>query len=324
MVFAKFLKVVAIGAVTAVNASGAVAQDFPSQPITLIVPFSAGGPTDAAGRLVGNAIESRISQPVVVQNVEGAGSTIGAARVATASPDGYTLLMATSTAMVVAPHTYSNLSFDGYRSFSPVGLVTQAPFVLLVRPDSGFASLNALIEHGQANPGALNFATPGVGTVQHLSLEMLVNRASIDAMHIPFRGTSGARTAFLGNQVDFMIETPNAALPLLESGDAVALAALSDVRLTDLPDVPTAQEEGLDVVARSWFAVMAPAGTPDDRLDVLRGLLASALEDEALIQSMTGAGFVPTPISIAEFGSMLEAEYNNFEAAVAAAGIERQ
>lgn len=318
------LRAIALGAVAALAATVAFAEDYPSHPITLVVPFQAGGPTDAAGRLIGDAISSRIGQPVVVQNVAGAGSTIGAARVAEAEPDGYTLLMATSTAMVVAPHIYNNLGFDGYRSFDPIGLVTQAPFVLLVSADSDYETLGDLMDYGRANPDALNYATPGVGTVQHLAMEMLIAKADVKAVHIPFKGTSAARTAFLGGEVDYMIETPNAAVPLIDSGKARALAVLSADRVDSLGDLPTAKEQGLDVEARSWFAVMAPKGTPEDRIETLRGLLDEALADDEVDAKMKASGFVPSPTPTAEFESMLETEYNNFKTVVESAGITLQ
>lgn len=318
------LRAIALGAVAALAATVAFAEDYPSHPITLVVPFQAGGPTDAAGRLIGDAISSRIGQPVVVQNVAGAGSTIGAARVAEAEPDGYTLLMATSTAMVVAPHIYNNLGFDGYRSFDPIGLVTQAPFVLLVSADSDYETLGDLMDYGRANPDALNYATPGVGTVQHLAMEMLIAKADVKAVHIPFKGTSAARTAFLGGEVDYMIETPNAAVPLIDSGKARALAVLSADRVDSLGDLPTAKEQGLDVEARSWFAVMAPKRTPEDRIDTLRGLLGEALADDEVDAKMKASGFVPSPTPTAEFESMLETEYNNFKTVVESAGITLQ
>lgn len=317
----KLITGMALGAMLALSGQAALAEDFPAKPITLVVPFAAGGPTDTAGRLIAQAMEQNAGQPVVVQNVDGAGSTIGAAQVAAAAPDGYTLLMATSTAMVVAPHIYKTLAFDGYKAFDPIGLVTQAPFILLVGADSPYKTLGDLLGDAKANPEKLNYATPGLGTVQHLSLEMLLEAAGAKATHVPFKGTTPARTAFLGGEVDFMIETPNAANPLIESGKARALAVMTTERLEALPDVPTTREAGVDVQARSWFALMAPKGTDPKALAVLQDLLAKALADPKTGETMAAAGFVPTPMGADELGAMMAVEYDNFARVVKNAGI---
>lgn len=300
------------------------AQGYPEEHLSLVVPFSAGGPTDAVGRLLAQEFEERLSQPVVVKNIDGAGSTIGTTNVAQAEPDGYTLLLATSTAMVISPHIYETLGYDGYRSFDPIGLVTEAPFLVLVREQSSYQTLEDLLQYGRDNPGVLNYATPGVGTVQHLSLERIVAAGNFEAVHIPFKGTSGSRTAFLGDQVDFTLETPNSAAPLIEAGEARALAVLSEERIAGFDDVPTTVEQGMDVTAQAWFSLMAPAGTPEDRLAILRDTLAQVLGDEGLIKSMKGAGFTPTAMATSDFEDRLETQFELFGSLVETAGIAKR
>lgn len=322
----KLLRIAAAAfSLIALGLGGAVnAQSYPEEPLSLIVPFSAGGPTDAVGRLLAQQFKQHLGQPVVVKNIDGAGSTIGTTNVAQAEPDGYTLLLATSTAMVISPHIYKTLGYDGYRSFDAIGLVTEAPFLILVRENSNYQTLDELLQYGRDNPGTLNYATPGVGTVQHLSLERIVAAGKIDAVHIPFKGTSGSRTAFLGDQVDFTLETPNSAAPLIEAGEARALAVLSKDRIAAFSDVPTTVELGMDVTAQAWFSLMAPAGTPGDRLEILREVLAQALQDEGLITSMKGAGFTPTPMSTIDFENRLETQFELFKSLVESAGIAKR
>lgn len=303
----------ALSLVAALAAGPAVGQTFPDHPVTVVVPFAAGGPTDAAGRIVSRALQGLSGQPFVVENVGGAGSTIGAAKVAHAAADGYTLLLATSSAMVVGPHLYPKLSYDGFRAFAPVGLITEAPFIVLVLANSPFDSFDALVKYGKANPGKLNYGTPGLGTVQHLGLERLLEASGVRATHIPFKGTAPSLIGFLGGEVEFLVETPNAALPLIKAGRVRALAVTGPARLAGLPDVPTLRDLGINGLdLRSWFALMAPKATPAPVLETLRTLLAKALAEKATADDLRAAGFEVTTMEPAALTRMMEQEYAQF------------
>lgn len=290
----------------------ALAEDFPSHSITIVVPFAPGGPTDSAGRIVARGMERAIGQNVIVENVGGAGSTLGAGRVAGATPDGYTLLLATSSALVIAPHLYPNLRYDPFKSFAPIGMITEAPFILLANKDAPYKSLAELIAYGKANPGKLNFATPGVGTIQHLALERIFETAGLTGAHVPFKGSAPTLTALMAGEVDVVIETPNGAMPMIKGDRLRPLAVTGARRLPALADVPTLKEAGVDVEARSWFALLAPAGTPEPVLAKLRAALQTTLADPETVKALRAAGFEPEPLGPAELGALIKTEYGNF------------
>ncbi|MFG1249429.1 tripartite tricarboxylate transporter substrate binding protein [Xanthobacter sp. YC-JY1] len=291
----------------------AAAQNYPSRAVTVIVPFAAGGPTDAAGRIIARAMQGLSGEPFVVENVAGAGSTIGAAKVAHTQPDGYTLLLATSSAMVVAPHLYAKIAYDGFRSFAPIGLITEAPFILLVPANSRFDSYDALVAYARAHPGQLNYGTPGLGTVQHLGLERLLEASGVKATHVPYKGTAPSLIGFLGGEVDFIVETPNAAMPMIKGDRARPLAVTGPARLPALPDVPTVADLGVKGAdMRSWFALMAPRDTPAPVLATLRSMLERSLADPANVKALREAGFEVATMDLPSLQKMMEQEYGQF------------
>ena len=300
------------------------AQDFPSRQIGLVVPFPPGGPTDIIARLLGQALSDQLGKPVVVLNVGGAGGTIGAARVATAPPDGYTLLMASSAQLVLAPHVFPSLPYNGYDAFEPVGLVTRVPLVLQVPAASKYKSLKELLDYGKANPGAIKIANVGLGTIQHVVIELLLSNVGINAKQIPYKGSAPATTAFLGGDVDFMIDLPGAVAPLVEGSQSRALAVFSNERIAELPNVPTAREQGVDFEAYTWFSVMAPKGISPERLALLRDRLTQVLANNDMVAKMKATGFPATPMPIADFTAMMKAESARYKTAVDAAGIKIQ
>ena len=268
---------------------------FPSRPITIVVPFTAGGPTDAAARIVARSIEQSAGQPVIIENIGGAGSTIGAARIAAAQPDGYALLWATSSAMAIAPHLYPNLKYDAFKSFVPIGMVASSPFVLMVNADSPIKSYADLVAAARANPGKLNYGTPGPGTIQHLTISLLEQKSGFKATHIPFRGGAPAMTALIGQQVDFLVDTPAAALPMVSASKVRAIAITGNTQVPELLLVPTLDNIGLkDVESLSWYAVYAPLGVPADVLAKLRGYLKTALEQPETQAILKQTGFTVT------------------------------
>ena len=239
------------------------AEDYPAKPVTLIVPFTPGGPADSAGRIIARALEHQSGRPFIVENIGGAGSTIGVTRAANATPDGYSLLLASSSALVMAPHLYTNLRYNPFTSLLPIGQITEAPFIVLVNSASKFRSYADLLDYGKANPGKMNFATPGLGTVQHVTIELMMDVGRFSATHVPFKGAAPTVTALLGGEVDFIVETPNSADALVAAGRLRPLAITGTRRLPQMPDTPTFQELGQkDVEMRSWFALIAPKGVP--------------------------------------------------------------
>ncbi len=275
-----------------VSGSAAVAK-YPERPVTLIVPFAPGGPTDIIARIVAKSLESQSGQPFVVENVAGAGSTIGTARVANSAPDGYTLLWGSSSAMVIAPHLYSSLRYDPKQSFTPIAGVANTPYVLMVNSNSDFRSYEDLVAFGKEHPGKLNYASPGAGTSLHLTLELMMNESGFNGVHVPYRGGAPAMQALMAGDVDFLVDVPSAAVPATQAGRVRPLAVTSRERLPELPNVPTLDELGLNnFESLAWFAVFAPANTPDEVAQDLQAMIANALKDLSVAQTLRNTGFM--------------------------------
>jgi len=267
-------------AITPLLAGNAIASEYPTRPVHLVVPFAAGGPTDAIARIMASSFETQSGQPFVVENRSGAGSTIGTARVAGSTADGYTLLWGSSSAMVIAPHLYNNLQYDPFQSFEHIGMVAETPYVLLVNAESPYKTYKEMVEAAQQSKNTLTYGTPGAGTSQHLTIELMSGESEFDALHIPFRGGAPAMMALIGKEVDFVIDVPSAAIPQIEGGKVRPLAVTSPQRVAQLPDVPTLREEGLSQFqSQAWFAMFAPKDTPQEALDKLRNMLSTGLQN---------------------------------------------
>lgn len=296
-----------------ISLTPAIGDPFPTKAVTIVVPFAAGGPTDATARLVARGLEELTRQPFVIENVGGAGSTIGASRVAAASPDGYTLLMATSSALAIAPHLFPKLNYDVFKSFTPIGMINTAPFVLLVNASSPYKTFDSFVAYGRDHPGKLNYATPGFGTTQHLTFELMLRDINVAAVPVPYKGGAPAMTALLAGEVDCLIENPSSAMPQIAGRKIRAIAVTSKARLAELPDVPTLSESGLEgFESLAWFAIMAPAGVPEPVLAVLRKTLAETLRDERTTAAMRAAGIEPSPMGSSELQIFTKREFDKY------------
>lgn len=267
--------------------------DYPDRPVTLVVPFAAGGPTDALARIVSTSLEKQSGQPFVVENVAGAGSTIGTARVAAAKPDGYTLLWGSSSAMVIAPHLYKSLRYDPLTSFQPVGRAASFPYILSTSTDKPFQTYDELVAYGKKNPGKLNYGSPGAGTSLHLTLELMMGESGFTGTHVPFKGSAPALTALIGGEIDYVVDGVTVTVPMIEAGRLRPLAVTGKERITQLPDVPTLHELGLtNFESKAWFAMFAPAGTPQPIVEKLQTMLTRALQDPAVSATLAKTGFM--------------------------------
>ena len=269
----------------------AVAQPYPSRPITIIVPSAAGGLSDAFVRLIGDTIQGAWGQPVVMDPRSGAGGIIGTQVVANAAPDGYTLLMGNIGPLAINPTLYSSLPYDVETQLAPVALVATYPNVLVVNPSLPIHSIADLIRYAKEKPGTLNFASAGIGQSQHLSGEMFKSMADIDIVHVPYKGTGPALTDLLSGSVQMMFSNVPAAVPYIESGKLRAIAVTGLTRSKVLPQVPTVNEAGVpgyDVV--SWLALMAPAKTPDEIIARLHAEVTKALASPAGQRHLAAVG----------------------------------
>jgi tripartite-type tricarboxylate transporter receptor subunit TctC len=292
----------------ALAASNACAQGWPAKPIRAIVPVGAGSSTDIVHRLVLEQLSSQLGQPVVVENRVGAGGTIGAAAVAKAQPDGYTLL-AHGGAHTIAPALYKNLTYHPARDFAAVALLGISPSVLVVPPASRMKSAAQLVAAAKDRPNTLNFSSVGIGTATHLSAERFVTSAGIQAVHIPFKGGAEAMTEVIAGRADFFFGPVALVLPHIRDGRLAALAVNMDKRSAALPDVPTLREAGFsDADYPIWFGLFAPAGTPRDVVERLHRETVNALQASKVREKLAGLGVEPMPLSAAQFAAHVERE----------------
>lgn len=266
---------------TAVAGTSAHAQDgaFPSQTVTLIVSAAAGGTTDIAARMISDPLSKALGKPVIVDNRPGGSGAIAAAAVKRAKPDGHTLLVQYSGYQVITPHLMKG-SFDPLKDFAPVANLIVAPQVVVVRPDLPVRTLAELSSHAKANPGKLNYASSGNGSLQHVTGEMIKQLAGIDIAHVPYKGTGPALTDLLGGNVDMTFTTAPPLLGHIKAGKLRALAVTGNMALPTLPDVPpTSKIKGFEKLdASSWFAVYAPAGTPKPVVDKLSSEISKIMQ----------------------------------------------
>ena len=272
----------------------AVAQEFPSKPIRLVVPFPAGGGTDAIARALGDGLTKNLGQPVIVDNKAGAGTAIGNDAVARSPADGYTLLLNTS-ALAILPSLSPKLPYDPATAFAPISLIGRAPNVAVVRADSPIRSVGDLLSQAKAKPGKLAYGSAGNGTSTHLAAELLKFTAKLDIVHIPYRGASPMTTDLLGGQIDLGFATLPSVMPLLTSGKLRPLAVTSVNRSPLLPQTPTFDESGVKgYQADVWYAALAPAGTPPSLVQRLHLAFKDAAASEAFRKRATEEGLQAT------------------------------
>lgn len=255
---------------TLVAITPASADEYPNRPVTMVVPYAAGGGLDVLARTLAVHLSQSLGKPVIVDNRPGAGTTIGAGIVAKAKPDGYTIMLGTSSAYAINVTLRKKLPYDPVKDFVPIALVANAPFMLLVNPSLPVHSLGELIAYAKAHPGKLSYGSAGPGSPQHLSMELLKTMTGMDIVHIPYKGDAPALTDLIGGDIPLMFGEPTPILPLMKAGHVRPLAVSSATRLPTMPDIPTVAEAGapgFDFV--SWQMIVAPTGTPKAIVDRL-------------------------------------------------------
>jgi tripartite-type tricarboxylate transporter receptor subunit TctC len=291
---------------TTVLAAGAArADEFPSRPIRLVVPYAAGGGADSVARIVAKRVGETIGQPLVIENRGGAGSIIGTEFVNKAEPDGYTLLMGQSGPISINPAVYKNLPYDPLKDFAPVTMTTAYPYLMVVGSALGVKTLQEFVALARSKPGELNYGTTGVGAANHLVTELFDGKAGIRMTHIPYRGTALAVTDLLAGHVQVVFADPISALPHINAGTLRALAVTSKERSPVAPDVPTISESGypgFDAIA--WHGILAPANTPPAIINKLNTEIVAALKDpetKALLEKQAMQTVGNSPEAFASF-----------------------
>jgi tripartite-type tricarboxylate transporter receptor subunit TctC len=299
------------------------AADYPTKPITLMIGFAPGGPSDVMARILTRKMEELLKQPLVIENRAGAGGSIAGAAVARAAPDGYTVLLATGSLLAINVSLYKNLGYDPEKDFEPITVIGTQTNVLYTHPSLPATSLAELIAYAKANPGKLSFGSGGNGTPAHLAGELLKIEAKIEMTHVPFRGTGPALQAVIGGHVPMAYNPPPPLLPHIQSGAIRAIAITTLKRTAALPEVPTIAELGFPgFEATTWHALVAPAGTPPDVIATLHGAAVAALNDPDVRKALTDLGVDVLANTPAQFRAYLKAEIPKWAAIVKASGAK--
>ena len=292
-----------------VLAFGAHAQPWPSKPVKMVVPFTAGGSTDTVARILSEKLSARLGQPVVVENKAGAGGALGSDFVAKSPPDGYTLLVGTSSTMAIAPWVYTKLPYNPTRDFTPVTLLGIADIIVVVNSNVPIRNTKQLLDYAKANPGKLTFASGGNGSISHLLGEYFKSMAKVDMLHVPYKGDAQMVTDLLGGQVNLAFGTAVAWLPHIKSGKVAAVAVTNPKRSTTLTDLPTLNESGVPgYEAVQWFGIAAPAGTPREVVQRLNSEIKAILAMPDVQKRFVELGFDVVGDTPDEFAQFLRAE----------------
>ena len=306
----KLLGALAIG----LTACFAHAQEWPQKPVTLVVPFPAGGSTDMVARAIGPKLTEKLGQPFLVDNKAGATGTIGATLVKRAAPDGNTLLVASLGPLVIAPHLIKGLQYDALKDFDLITVAVQAPNVLVVPAASPHNTVADVVAHEKKNPGKMTFASSGNGSSDHLTAELFWQETGTTGLHVPYKGGAPAITDLLGGQVDASFQNVNAVFQHIKSGKLKALAVTGTKRSPVLPDVPTMAEAGVkNVEVYSWQAIVAPKGLPPTVRTKANEAIVAALNDPAVKQQFTAIGFEVVGNTPAQFATFQKQEFDRWK-----------
>ena len=316
---------VAAAAVLAALATGSAAQDFPSRPITVVVPVAAGGLSDVSARIIGEELGRRLRTPVVVENRTGAYGIAGAQAVTSARPDGYTLFYAHPGPLTVNPFVVKDLPYDPVRDLEPIGLAASFAMVLAVHPSVPAANVQEFVAYAKSRPGALDYASGGVGGTSHLAMELLKQRTAIDIQHIPFRGGTPAMNDLLAGRVSCMFNSPFQIMPYVREGRLRVLgstAARPSELAAGVPPLAASGVPGLaDYDVASWYGLLAPAGTPKPVIDRLSAALREALDDPALKRRLLESGAEPTPSDPQGLRDLIQKDMAVYRKLIEEAGI---
>ena len=299
MIYRKTVLALAVGLIAGIGllATSARADNYPSRTIAMVVPFPPGGPSDVVARIIAEGMSRQLDQTVIIENVSGAGGTIGTARVAAATPDGYTLLAAGMGSHVAAPALTPNLRYDSTKDFEPIGLISNAPVAVVARKDFPAKDLKEFVAYVKAHGDSVKQAHGGIGSASHMACLLFTSQLGLKPKLIPYRGTGPALADLIGNHVDFFCEQVVSVAPAVKGKTIKAYVVSGDARSSALPDVPSAKQAGIpDYQLSIWSAIFAPKGTPKDVTAKLSAALAKALDDPAVAKRLADlGGAVPAP-----------------------------
>ena len=314
--------IAAAAVVASVFASPVMAQSYPSKTIRLLVPYAAGGGTDAIARVVAQGITEKLGQQVVVENNGTAGGNLATQQVAKSAPDGYTMLMANQGPMVVNPHLFKNVKIDPLTAFDPITLIAEAPLVVVVPENSPITSVKQLVEEASKAPGKMTYGSAGNGSASHLATLLLAETANLDMVHAPYKGAGPAITDLLGGRLDFMVTTIPSVFGFIDSGKLKPLAVTTSHRTKRLPDLPTIAESGWpSYQAAAWYGFAVPKGTPPEIIKTLRDATVAAINSPEVVPRLATEGAEPVGNTPEEFAAFMKQESARWSEVIKKAGI---
>jgi len=300
------------------------AQTYPTKPVKIVVPSAPGGGTDIVARLLAQSFSKALGQNFIVENKPGAGNLIGIETVARAPADGYTLLFVASP-LVLNPILFKKVNYDPIKDFSPISLAATAPNILVVHPSTPASNVKEWVELAHKGQNKLSYASAGVGTSPHMSMELFNAMAGIQTLHIPYKGTTPAVTDLLGGQVNAMFSNALTVMPHIQSGKLRALAVSGNRRLELLPDVPTVMEAGIaQYVSLQWYGLLAPAGTPPAVIQTINREMVKSLQSKDIKDKLASEGAEPVGSTPAEFANLIKNDFDKWSKVAKSSGIEPQ
>jgi len=309
-------------ALSLLSASAVMAEDYPSKPIRLIVPFPPGGPNDIIARVVGQRMSEISRQPVIIDNRSGQAGALGTDAVAKSPPDGYTIAITSASSLAISP-TLEKIAYDPAKDLAPVTLVAEVPEMLVVAANVPAKNMDELVALCKAQPGKLNFASAGVGGLPHLAGELFKLTAKIDIVHVPYRGAAPAINDLLGQQVQMTWLDLPVILPQIKAGNLRPIALGAKTRAAQAPDVPTTAEVGMpDILIENWYGMIAPAATPPDVIAKLNKITTDAMSDPNVKEKLADQGLTLVPQTPDEFRAYIAAETKKWAKVIKDAGVE--
>ena len=295
---------------------------YPNKPVTLLVPYPAGGANDAVARLIGKKMGDDLKQPVIIDNRPGAGTTIGTAVAAKAAPDGYTLVLGSLASHAVSPHLYVRPGYDAVADFAPIGMIGVVPMVLIVAQDSPYTDLKSLVDAARKQSGSLNYGSSGNGSPLHLAAELFKQRAQIQINHIPYKGGNAHTLDLMGGRLDMILDTLTSATPLIKGGKVRALAVAAPGRLPEMPNVPTFAQAGYPgFEVNAWYALYAPAKTSKEVLARLSTSLTNVLQQPDVQETFSNLGVRTKTGSPQDLAKFTSDEWSRYGKVIQTAGI---